>query len=295
MNAWLTTITDTRLREDTKKSLLVSGGCIASMFDSKDVNDFDVYIQDMNVLLRLAEYYCPGKVLDGRKKDKYIQERYPDYDPENPTFMDTDEEYASMTFVRINNLKPDQVKLDIDSAGVRKDRPETEGTYSVVFLSQNAISLSDKLQIVLRFSGTPEQIHKNFDFVHATNYYTFDDGLVTNIAALESIITKELRYQGSLYPLTSIVRMKKFLLRNWKINAGEIVKILFQVSLLDLRNVHVLEEQLIGVDIAYFGKLIEILQGVSKDKMSSSYFNKIVDRVFNQYDEDYETKIEAGE
>jgi hypothetical protein len=39
------------------------------------VNDYDVYIQDMDVLIRLAQHYYPGttttgvdKVLDGRKR-----------------------------------------------------------------------------------------------------------------------------------------------------------------------------------------------------------------------------------
>jgi hypothetical protein len=61
---------------------------------------------------------------------------------------------------------------------------------------------TEDLQIVLRFSGNVTQIHKTFDFVHATNYFTFEEGLVTNVA-VESILTKSLRYQGSyiLLPL----------------------------------------------------------------------------------------------
>jgi hypothetical protein len=90
--------------------------------------------------------------------------------------------------------------------------------YQVAFFSQNAISLTEDLQIVLRFSGNVTQIHKTFDFVHATNYFTFEEGLVTNVAALESILTKSLRYQGS-YPLTSVIRMKKFIQRGWTVNA----------------------------------------------------------------------------
>jgi hypothetical protein len=88
------------------------------------------------------------------------------------------------------------------------------------------------LQIVLRFSGNVTQIHKTFDFVHATNYFTFEEGLVTNVAALESILTK---IPGIPYPLTSVIRMKKFIQRGWTVNAGEILKMLFQVSELDLK------------------------------------------------------------
>ncbi len=90
---------------------------------------------------------------------------------------------------------------------------EEDMHYTPVFFSPNAISLSDKVQIVLRFHGDNVAIHKTFDFIHATNYFTFKDGLVTNKEALESILTKQLKYQGSLYPVTSIIRIKKFLKR----------------------------------------------------------------------------------
>jgi hypothetical protein len=167
---------------------------------------------------------------------------------------------------------------------VNESDPNEEGKYVVKYFSPNAISLSDNVQIVIRFHGTPEEIHKTFDYIHATNYFTFEQGVVTNIAALESIITKQLKYQGSQYPVTSIIRMKKFIKRDWNISAGEILKMCFQVSQLDLSNPDTLEEQLIGVDVAYFGKLIEILRGVEKENITSNYLNAIIDRVFGDSD-----------
>jgi hypothetical protein len=112
--------------------------------------------------------------------------------------------------------------------------------------------------------------------------------LVLNKEALESLVTKNLSYQGSLYPLTSIIRMKKFIGRNWTMNAGEVLKMMFQVSDLDLTDIEVLEEQLIGVDVAYFSTLIEALRGVDKDKITPAYMNTMIDRIFNQYEEDYD-------
>jgi len=288
LEEWLETITDEQLRKEVKKNILLSGGSITAMFLNMPVNDYDIYIQDMNVLLRLARYYCPNDVLDGRLRDQYLQ----NYFDENSTskqkadhrMANVDEDMSEMV-VRLKNLKPDQVKLNINGTGVKMTLQEGV-KYQVAFLSQNAISLTDDIQIVLRFSGNAEEIHKTFDFIHATNYFTFADGLVTNIKALECTLTKELKYQGSLYPLTSIIRMKKFILRGWKINAGEILKIMFQISELNLKNPEVLEEQLIGVDIAYFAKLIEILRGVESDKICSTYLNALIDRVFNDHVED---------
>jgi len=281
LTQWLTTISDEKLRNEVRENILVSGGSITSLFLNQPVNDYDVYIMNMDVLIKLAKYYCPGKVLDGRLRDSYL-EKFP---------LDTEEgdEYLSEEKVRHETLKENQVKLNIPSVGIRFDLEESEEKYRVAFLSQNAISLTDDLQIVLRFNGNAEQIHKTFDYIHATNYFTFEEGLVTNIQALECILSKTLRYQGSLYPITSIVRMKKFLNRGWNIGAGEMLKIMFQISELDLTDIKVLEEQLIGVDIAYFSMLIDALKVVPKEKLTSSYINEMIDRIFNSYDEENES------
>ena len=280
MNEWLLTITDEELRNKVKNNLLVSGGSIVSLLLKETVNDFDVYIKDMDVLIELASYYTKPHspmidILDGRKKDYYLP---------------ICENRMGLYKISVENLKSDQVKLFFEnkSGGHRTLQEKDNLGYVPLFFSQNAISLSNNIQIVTRFHGNNEEIHKTFDFIHATNYFTFKDGLVTNKEALESIICKQLKYQGSLYPLTSIIRMKKFIKRGWNINAGEILKIMFQISELDLRNPNILEEQLIGVDVAYFAQLIEILRTVSPEKITSHYINTIIDKVFNTADEDIE-------
>ena len=53
MNEWLSTIIDEKLRTSVKNSLLVSGGCIASMFLNEEVNDYDIYIEKYDILLEL--------------------------------------------------------------------------------------------------------------------------------------------------------------------------------------------------------------------------------------------------
>ncbi len=275
LNEWLETIPDKALRKDVKENLLLSGGSIASMFMNEKVNDYDVYLQDMEVLKRLVEFYV--KPLGFRIKilmyDKFIQ-------PES---------VSSRFKIAVDRLKENQVKLyfesDDDIGGIKMD-VEKDKKYALSFISPNALSLTDNIQIVTRFTGNEEEIHRTFDFVHATNYFTFEDGVVTNHLALESLLTKQLRYQGSLYPLTSIIRFKKFVLRGWNISAGEILKILFQVSDFDLKDPNVLEDQLIGVDVAYFALLIEALRAAPDKKITSTYINKIIDKIFN--DEAYD-------
>lgn len=285
LDEWLASIDDNNLAKDVRKNILVSGGSIASMLLKEDVNDYDIYIKDMDVLIRLAKYYCPSKVLDGRLRDDYLKSRWPDI---KDGLMFDGTKYLAEEYVRVSNLKKDQVKLDIPGAGMRFNVKAEEGKdpekYQLVFLSQNAISLSDDIQIVLRFHGDSNQIHKTFDFIHSTNYFTFEEGLVLNNRAMESLLTKQLSYQGSLYPLTSIIRMKKFLGRGFNINAGEILKIMYQISLLDLNDIEVMEEQLIGVDVAYFSMLIDAIRKLDGQKLDANFMNQLIDKIFNEYD-----------
>lgn len=290
LEEWLKTITDEALAKDVKENLLVSGGSITSMLLNEPVNDYDIYLMDIDVCKRLAKYYTQTfqdvVIFDGREKQKLVDK----YNDENDTIdgklpIDRNNSFA----ISLRNLKDDQIKLYFNGAngGMKVNDGIEEGklNYTPLYFSPNAISLSHKLQIVLRFWGTAEQIHKTFDYIHATNYFTFKEGLVRNLEAIESILTKQLKYQGSYYPVTSIIRAKKFIKRGFNIGAGELLKIMFQISQLDLTNPDVLEEQLIGVDVAYFDLIITALRNKmdsDKDfKLSAEYFNALIDRVFN--------------
>lgn len=341
MNEWLGTITDENLRKRVKNNLLVSGGSIASMLLGEKVNDFDVYLQDRNVLVDLVKYYITGfdniRMFDGKYREELMQSK--EYAKELGR-------YTNYYTTAVNTLKETQLKLyfenkaggfrthnadigaeylndeDIIDENVReafneiveesdlpfdttseKENDNATGVkerkkYLPAYFSPNAISLTDDIQIVLRFWETPAQIHETFDFVHATNYFTFATGIVTNIQALESLLAKTLRYQGSHYPLTSIIRAKKFMKRGWRISAGEYLKIMMQISKLDLTNPDVLEEQLIGVDVAYFEVLITALRKkMDKDSLESldhSYIFEMIDRIFNgegEVEEDFDDNI----
>jgi hypothetical protein len=55
---------------------------------------------------------------------------------------------------------------------------------------------------------------------------------------------------------------------------------LFQVSELNLKNIEVLEEQLIGVDVKHFSLLITVLRDTEGKPPSVIYLN--CDKVFNE-------------
>lgn len=313
---WISQITDSNLRKKLESDIIVTGGCITSLFLNEDVNDYDIYISNIDTLKHLCNYYISEfsniEILDGRNKDLIVKQFNEDY--KDLYFKDSNpiELHHSYKATCIRNLKEDQIKLyfpdekesfKVDyetNAGMQHSKNnlgngykfKSDSKYRPLFFSPNAITLSDDIQIVIRFNGEPDIIHKNYDFIHATNYWTSETGLVTNKAALESILTRQLKYQGSLYPVTSILRVKKFVTRKWKINAGEMFKMIYQASLLDLTNEDVLEEQLTGMDVAYFSILIRALRSISdKSKLTPEYIFTIIDRIF----EDEQSEDEHNE
>lgn len=170
-----------------------------------------------------------------------------------------------------------------EDARERLNGDETEGKakHRPIFMSTNAITLSGKLQIILRFFGEPDDIHKNYDFVHCTNHWQSWDGeLVLKQPALEAMLARELRYVGSRYPICSLIRVRKFIHRGWTINAGQILKMAWQINELDLTDLAVLKDQLTGVDVAYFGQLVAKLAEKDPEKVNSAYLVEIIDRMF---------------
>jgi len=218
----------------------------------------------------------------------------------------------------INNTPEDRIKIIINSDGIAEDSDsvadqseydintyldalsdgdnidgkaldldkEANKKYKPIFLSTNAITLSNKVQLIIRFYGMPEEIHSNYDFIHTTNYWESETKqVVLKQEALEAIMNKELVYVGSKYPIASLVRTRKFIKRGWQINAGQYVKIAWQISELDLSNIYTLEDQLVGVDSIYFLNFINCLKTkMLKDKefnLTGQYLTTVIDKIFN--------------
>jgi hypothetical protein len=298
MSEWINSIEDEPLRKEVREGLIVTGGCIASMLLKEPVNDYDIYFKDKSVLMKISQYYVSRirKIYKNAISDSTVEVVDSKNIPTKDYAEDGNDHNKWSFFVKgLKQGDEDRVKIYIPHIGYWRRSDDVQGenqdelNYEPVYLSENAISLSKDVQLVVRFFGDAKEIHTNYDFIHATNYFHYDGGkakLVCNIGALQSLLTKELIYVGSKYPLTSVIRTKKFITRGFTINAGTYLKILWQVAELDLKDPVVLQEQLIGVDVAYFSMLIEILQNVDPEKLTYNYVSEIIDRVFNEVDGD---------
>lgn len=267
LNKWLDSIGDKELALRVRYNIVVAGGSIASLLCGEEVNDYDVYIKDRDVLKELTSYYV--RSIDTDYKFEVLTE-------EDKILNCNKSNHRNLTY---GNINPGQVKVYIPGGGVYINKNQTDKPYEVRVITPNAITLSNKIQIVLRFSGTPKEIISTFDFAHATNYFTYQDGIVLNNKALECLLTRELIYIGSKYPLTSVIRTKKFIKRGFDIHGGEYLKMMMQISDLNLKDPVVLEDQLVGVDIMIFNQLIRELSEL-KD-VSSSKIIEIIDRLYD--------------
>lgn len=287
MKEWWATLPE-ELAELAQKHTVVTGGCIASMLQNEKVSDYDVYFSNKQTARRIAEHYV-AKFIQHRKQNSGI-ELLVYLDDSNDRLKivvksagTASEDDSRAQYEYFETQAPEEAAAYIDEVydGLEQAALENEdGDYRPVFMSTNAITLSQKVQIILRFIGTPAEIHENYDFVHCTNYWTLQEGVVLNQAALESLITKELRYVGSRYPLCSIIRTRKFISRGWTINAGQYVKMCWQLNQLDLTDIAVLEEQLTGVDVAYFQEVIKKLSEKGQKRVDSAYLLEIIERMF---------------
>lgn len=316
MSSWLESVEDKDLRQKMRESIIVTGGSITSMLLGEKPNDYDVYFKDWDTAFAVAEYYVkkflespPPRFKDGqnikinvRKEDDRVKivvksagiaaEEEPEEQPVDTVMMTRDEqgnvgyEYfemnpnddASEGFVEsVENAAKAAADADEkDDKGKKKYRP--------IFLSSNAITLSNGIQVVVRFFGSVEEIHENYDYVHCTCSYDLKDNkLELPNEALTAILNKELKYVGSKYPVCSLIRMRKYLERGWRITAGQIVKMAWDVSKLDLSDMRVLEEQLVGVDAAYFLEILRILKedrAKGRTDIDRSYIMAVIDRIF---------------
>lgn len=303
VDAWLASIEEPAVREMAAKATIVTGGAIASMLLKEPVNDFDVYFRDRATTLAVAKYYvgrfspanksgiaCSIHVDDQMTDRVRIVVKSAGVASENGAtspyeYFEARPEGESQQYVAEVMDDPGDIQDAYENTkravGGDRDVADDRPPYRPVFLSTNAITLSDRVQIVLRFFGEPDAIHENYDFVHCTNHWTsWDDGLVLRPAALEALLARELVYVGSRYPVCSIIRLRKFIKRGWTINAGQILKAAMQISALDLTNIDVLQDQLTGVDCAYFSEVIAKLKESDPTKINAAYLVEIINRMF---------------
>lgn len=315
LNDWLANIEDENIKKILKENVIITGGALVSLLTGEKVHDYDVYLRTNEACKAVAEYYVNMWNKAHEEEGQISLKITPPETIQVPTYENgvrkLDEKGQPATH---SVVTPERIKVFVPSAGVVEEKKtievdapfppieEVEQTdedkaaekaaeekdkpkYRPVFMSSNAITLSDKIQVVIRFYGDVEVIHKNYDFAHCTCSWTsWNNEVQLPEKALECIINKELYYIGSKYPLCSIIRTRKYLERGYHINAGQYVKMAFQLNELNLYDLETLEDQLTGVDSGYFAMMIEALRKKANESgeaiVDKSYVFELINRMF---------------
>ena len=271
---WLDSIDNEEVKKAIKGNVIITGGALVSLLTGEEVKDYDVYFKTKESLITVAEYYV----------EKWNKEN-----PEKQASVTEDEKERVRIFISSVGVAGEDVDLeegeDFAESTEKKPKEKSKEKYRPKFLTSNAITLTDKIQVVVRFYGEVEELHKNYDYVHCTCSWSLGDNeLNLPSRALEAIINKELFYMGSKYPLCSIFRARKYINRGYTINAGQYLKMAMQLNELNLKDVEVLKDQLMGVDSTYMSMMIEaIAEQKEKDEnfeIDSDYVIDLVNRIF---------------
>lgn len=291
MNDWLKHIEDDEIVKIIKKNAIITGGALVSLLTGEEPNDYDVYFKTKEACYAVTEYYA-RKWNTMYPIKPHVEVRIGKKDADgNITNKD-----RITCFIKSVGIAAEDNESGIDDISepaydgepdVIEDKEVEKPRYRPRYFSTNAISLSDKIQIVIRFHGPVEEIHKNYDYAHCMCSYDYKKNEV-NLPekALECIINKELYYMGSRYPLCSIIRSRKFITRGWHINAGQYLKMCLQLNELNLHDFETFKDQLAGVDSTYFASAIEgIEKRMQEDKdftVDNNYLFETINRIFRR-------------
>ena len=293
---WISHIDNEEVKKVVQENTIVTGGAMVSLLTGEIVHDYDIYFRTKEACISVAKYYVDKWNKDHKDKPvsliwgELLKQKTGEDNGSVKCFVkskgiaDEDEQADSYISYNFESTAQEDEEMGVVSD---KEHEEDDGKekYRPRFITSNAITLSDKIQIVTRFYGEVEDIHKNYDFAHCTcAWSSWNNEVFLPQKALECIINKELYYVGSKYPLCSIIRTRKYIERGYHINAGQYVKMCMQLNELDLKDVKVLEEQLTGVDTTYFQMMIDELQKhqeeTGRDKVDITYAMQLINKLF---------------
>jgi hypothetical protein len=184
---WVKSIEDKELRKLVDKNSIITGGCITSMFLNESVNDFDLYFTNKETAEAIANYYVAqfkkvkqnhanGNIIDITVETTVSRIRIIVKSAGVASIEGTDsymyfeqlEEGNSATYDYVQKVT-EVLRSEVEGESNERNK------YQPLFISSNAITLSDKIQVIVRFFGSIEEVHKNFDFIHVQNYWLSSD------------------------------------------------------------------------------------------------------------------------
>lgn len=134
------------------------------------------------------------------------------------------------------------------------------------FTSQNAMTFQREspgraynIQLITRFTGSPAQIFKSFDFTVCQGAYKFcEQRFELAERFLADNAKKRLVFCGhSHYPICALYRTLKYRKKGYTVPGSTLMHIALAIVQLDIKSYKQLKEQLMGVDTMYLQGLLQ--------------------------------------
>ena len=154
-----------------------------------------------------------------------------------------------------------------DSGQLDRAKIFLEEWFKVSFSSSNAITYKRKsrksskmwtVQLITRFSGTPQDVFRNFDFTVTMGAYDFGrKEFDLHDRFLPDIAKRRLVYSGdSHFPICAMARIAKYREKGYHCPNSTVMHIALSIVQLDIQNYKQLKEQLFGIDTIYLQHLL---------------------------------------
>lgn len=203
---WLSTIVNEHLANRIRKCYVLAGGAIVSTVLGQEVNDYDIWLTDGTVMQEILGYYF--------YRDKIgVTAKFTVAVPPNAYGID-------ITHPVVFN------DVQTTREGYWIDRVDQENIQSY---SHFSMTLQNKIQLIYgRTANSASELVKTFDFEHNKVWLTATESNL-NPYEIDIIRQPELMYTGSIYPLSSMLRIPKFLERGKTISAATMKRILDEI------------------------------------------------------------------
>lgn len=137
-------------------------------------------------------------------------------------------------------------------------KDEDNGKYKLNLITENSINLSENIQLITKFAGSHDEVVSKFDWLHIRSVFYYDKATNSYELSIPEdtyrlICEKDLVYTGSDYPLSSLIRLRKYMRKGWNVSTATITQIAMEVVMAFREN----DSTLIDVDT-----LVHHLNGV---------------------------------
>ena len=158
---WCNSIDDKDVVKTIKENAIVTGGAFVSLLNGEKPNDYDIYFKTKDAVKEIAEYYA--NKWNETHKDKAI-------------VTITDEDDKIQCFIKSSGavMEDEENGIDDESKNTEpfieeneEEQKEEKPKYRPRYFSTNAISLSNDIQIIIRFYGEVDEIHTNYEIGRA--------------------------------------------------------------------------------------------------------------------------------